>query len=302
MITTDVGNARKVRLSGVGMPVPDEGRAPLPFGANAQSVRYRRIDLTTARTRARISIGAANCIAIFGSTGPVAYALASFGERDEDKIPLREGLILRGVSFRELYLTHIAQPDQFLGVLTLVDPGASFDLQVPSPITPLMAHRSGLGFSNIINTGANVAEYGATVLVNALGSDWVAYLHDANSSSGGGRLGIVAITNAAITGAGNMAVTAGISTHGNYIRGVSGNQRANQVPLYNGTHTTVIGLADRMAMVSTFNTEPAGTVHGDIYPVLPGFHMGMHEGAANNAVNHWLSWFELPLELVKHGY
>lgn len=288
---------------GRGEPVSPQGQSPLALGTNANAIRFTKIDLTAARTNVKLPL-AGNVIAGYGSSAPLAYAQVSLRPDNEDKVTVRDGLILRGVPFTELRMTHVAQPQQYLGLITAVDARGIFDLQLPPPITLSTLHQSGWGFQRRRFVSGVLAENAVLAIANNTDpvTGWVGILHGSSLSSGQHRV-IMAATNAALEAEANMQAelaTSLLSTFANYGQGDVTNRRLPQMTVLFGT--TALGrFADGAFSDSDGSGRYPGWTHsGDMEIVLPGYHAAWRHTTTNTSLIVNVHWAELPITLWRN--
>lgn len=293
--TTDILDGR-MRQVGVGLPVPDEGSAPLALGLNAVNLRYIKIPLATARDHARIEI-AGNVLACWNSSAPLAYGKVSLKEENRDEFVVREGFQLRGVPFNHITLSNSAQPDQYLGLLVVRHPNPGFDLILPPQIREEMFMTSGMQWSGRIPISAVVGERGTIALINNIGSGKIGLILQAkgNVTVWGGML---PMTNAAIEAEVNMATQNMGAQFNNWIPADITKMPLNQCAVWGGTLATVLAGRGRY-----YDANTAVAVTGretnwrGMLPVMPGWHFAIQAGSDNTGITYYWMHAEIPIDL-----
>lgn len=104
----------------VGTPVDRAPGAVGTFGADADNLSVREIDLTTARNKERTEFGASNVLWIVRASSPLANVDIRFNEQN-DAINFRRGQSLEGIVFSRAYISNAAQAGETITLLTVRD-------------------------------------------------------------------------------------------------------------------------------------------------------------------------------------
>lgn len=112
-------------------PRPVRGEAPPEFGLDANAVKTKPINLTTARiTPERIEMGGSILWAV-AATSLQALVNVYFNDQMRDPVPFQSGMFVRGVEFPRIYITNAAQPGQTITLLYAVE--GLRNIQVENP-------------------------------------------------------------------------------------------------------------------------------------------------------------------------
>lgn len=97
-------------------PIPFEGNSPQRFGSQSNRVGIKTIPLDDAMSEEEIAIGGTLLWAITASKiGPLIEV--QLNDRTSGKIPYGQGQMIRGVPFSSIFITHDAQPGQYITFL-----------------------------------------------------------------------------------------------------------------------------------------------------------------------------------------
>ena len=278
-----------INFAGRGYPVDREKDSSLPYGINANRLTYTEIDLSTARNNAEINISG-NVLAIFGSSSALSWAEIRLDEYGSSGILARDGLVITGVAFRKLWLTHDAQRGMRLRIMHGVDPQVRFNVVPPPAITPSMAHNAGYGHIAGRNVNASVGQVGALALVNPAGSGVFARVHR-----------ILCVTDyyiGRITDPENMNTPLTFTPHStNFVEtGLTANLReTSQLVLHYGYDPTTL----EDLFIDTSNLTGREMFYDTSISLAPGDHISIRHPSANTLVRAEFTWYELPLRLVQ---
>lgn len=272
------------------------GQAGPELGWRAGSLRYIKIPLTAARDHQRLDL-AGSVLCAYGSSSPVAYARIGIGGEDNrDEIVVRDGFQLEGVPFSRLTLSHPAQPDQFLGLITAnPKPMPRFRLEAPPPLTAETLFQSGFGFGHRSFQSGVAAEFSTIVIINNT-TDTVGFM--VQLAIGVGQLGVVDLSNAALAAdLGTQRTPANVI--GSWRTGDAAGERTAQLEYHRGT--TLVNMTDGEIFGDTNLPEIQIGKHTGAFPsmvpILPGHHIAAQDPNANTS--HTVSWLhcEAPLDL-----
>jgi hypothetical protein len=107
-------------IQGFESPIMLETPGIRQFAYDSPSPQTLRLDLSVARTTQLLSLSG-TLLWIYQASDKDAVADIRFNSNQANSITFREGQGLRGLSFRELYVSNTAQAGKYLDIMTIVE-------------------------------------------------------------------------------------------------------------------------------------------------------------------------------------
>jgi hypothetical protein len=99
------------------LPETPRGQAPPEFADLAPTPRVFRIFLDEAKSVKKFPTMAANFVWVKGASSPSATVGVRFNSNDASDVEMSEGMVLGGFAFVQLFLTHDAQPGEYVDLM-----------------------------------------------------------------------------------------------------------------------------------------------------------------------------------------
>lgn len=170
-------------------PVPDEGQALPRFGSDANSIRTFKVLLDNAQSGIKLPFGGSFLWAVDASSLSAKAEIAFKQDSTDFGVPFKQGTMVRGVKFAEVFVTNTAQAGEWILFMVVVEDFDNVQIQNPGSLF------TGVTISKATTLGESadlsvVDAAAAVVAVAALSGRRTAIIGNKAASTGPVRVGV----------------------------------------------------------------------------------------------------------------